>query len=191
MTPLKRLYIATTFSFGLMPYAKALELQSGTYFGYAATDHSSQGFDKASGTQFSFDAAAKLNPTLLLGIRSIGSGNQYKDLKFYKLGTGPFISLNFYENYHAFTALSLFNESGINGGGDRVFRAKGYQAQLGWLRTHHMTKRVSAGWGGFWGRFWGKAKRSPSNLGEDALFVRSNSHVGNQRGLQATLQILF
>lgn len=125
------------------------EPHSATRMGYAVSRSSSTGFAAIGGSALALDVGVGAGPELELGLRLHAVGGRRRELEYYRLGSGPYLSWRLAPQWRLGGALGFFRESGLSSAGGQIYRSRGVQTALDWQRYYFRSPRLDLALGGF------------------------------------------
>lgn len=128
--------------------AEGLDVSTSTHFGYGVISRSA-GFENVGGSLAFMDLSVPLADGLDGGLRTLAQGGKGTAAQFYRLGSGPFLSWEAFEDLFLQLTLNAFKESVLPADGGRERSFQGRTAMIGTERLFYRSARVDAGWGGF------------------------------------------
>lgn len=137
-------------------------LVTSSRLGFGALKSSSTGFGRVGGSMAVLDVGYRHGSTRLsAGWRSIAQGGHGGPGSYYRLGTGPWIAWQCYDDWTVHGSLSHFKESGLDQEGQSLYESKGRSTLLGWYRSKSITSKASM----LWGTFISEHRGSQNNTG--------------------------
>ncbi len=129
--------------------AEELIVSTSTHVGYGLVARSTEGFKNVGGSLAFFDISVPLMDKVEGGLRSLAQGGKTASAQFYRLGSGPFVSWEAFEDLFLQVTLNAYRESQMNAEGVREKDVPGRTWMAGTQRLMYRSARVDAGWGGF------------------------------------------
>ena len=132
--------------------ARAVEVSTSTHVGYGLVARSTDGFSDVGGSLAFCDISVPLltgSQGLDGGLRSLAQGGRTTGAQFYRLGSGPFLSWEAFQNLYLQLTVNAYRETDMDAEGHIDRRLFGRTLMAGTQRFFYRSARVDAGWGGF------------------------------------------
>lgn len=169
---------------------KIINIDTATHLGYAVEKASTTGFDNVGGSICLLDIIFPYSEDVAVGMRTAAVGGQKDSGRFYRLGSGPFVSYQVMKHWFIEAGLSYFSETGTTPDGLREYRSRGQSIMISWQRLFPITNRVAAGWGGFVSRYSGSVEAMNSlPIPQQSHYAKVENNVGGSQGVAGTLRI--
>src|SRR5690606_30635299 len=115
--------------------------RSAAHMGFAV-DSSQTGFNKVGGSTVFLDVERSLDSFWALGLRTIAGGGHQDGADFYRLITGPLLSLAPTKSWLFQLSAGIYSES-AKADSDEGYHARGHAVQLGWSRIFAISSKTS------------------------------------------------
>lgn len=148
--------------------------QSATHFGFGLTEPSNIHRKARSGSVLFLDLKRQQTKGLQLGLRTAALGSQGGSSEYYRLTSGPLLTVRLSSDWSLESSLGWFRESGEKSTSKTPYQSQGWSWMAGWQKKLASAERWTLSVGGFIGQHWGEAHGSPNQA-----FIFNDSHVLN------------